>query len=76
MTGKSKLKYAARMNKPPADLITTAEARKILGISPIKMAELIKSGAVTTYPNPLDRRFKLISRADLKPYMPFRRRAA
>lgn len=49
----------------PTDLITAGEARRLLGISPLKLAELLKSGALRHYPNPLDRREKLVSKADV-----------
>ena len=60
----------------PKDLIKTAEARLVLGISTVKMADLIKRGVVKTYPNILDRRIKLVSRKELDKLMPFRREAA
>jgi hypothetical protein len=50
-------------NGQPSDLIKTSEARKLLRISPIKMAALIKGGTITYYTNPLDRRVKLVSKA-------------
>jgi hypothetical protein len=49
----------------PNDLITSTEARKLLGISPYKMSKLIKSGVVHTYPEPLDDRVKLVSRSEI-----------
>jgi excisionase family DNA binding protein len=48
------------------DLISVAEAREILGVSHTLMAELIKSGELTYEKNPLDRRSKLLRRADVE----------
>lgn len=56
----------------PSDLIKTSEARRLLNVSPIKMAALIKAGSIRYYINPLDRRVKLLSKAEvlsLKPRM-------
>jgi DNA-binding MarR family transcriptional regulator len=47
----------------PGDLITTTEARKLLGISSATMTKLIKRAVVVTYSDPLDSRVKLVSRA-------------
>lgn len=49
----------------PNDLISTTIARKLINISPATMARLIKEGVVTTYPNPLDKRQKLVSKAQV-----------
>lgn len=49
------------MDTRPNDLITNTEARKLLGVSPIKMAELIREGVLSHWPNPLDKRVKLVS---------------
>jgi hypothetical protein len=49
----------------PNDLITSTEARKLLGISPYKMSKLIKSAVVHTYPDPLDDRVKLVSKSEI-----------
>ena len=59
-------------NIQPSDLIKTSEARRLLNVSPIKMAALIKAGEIRYYINPLDRRVKLLSKAEvlsLKPRM-------
>lgn len=53
------------MNKTPTDLITVSEARKLIGVSRVKMAELIRDGYVETFPYPLDKRVKLVSRERL-----------
>lgn len=53
------------MNNKPLDLIPTSEARRLLGISTVKMAQLIKNGFVRHFPDPLDKRVKLVSRNEL-----------
>ena len=50
----------------PDDLISTTEARKLHGVSTVKMTQLIKHGVFTVYTDLLDRRVKLISRAEVK----------
>ena len=50
----------------PEDLIRTTEARKLLGVSTVKMTQLIKDGVFTVYEDLLDRRVKLISRTEVK----------
>ena len=50
----------------PDDLISTTEARKLLGVSTVKMTQLIKSGTFIVYSDLLDRRVKLISRAEVE----------
>jgi len=50
----------------PDDLIRTTEARKLLGVSTVKMTQLIKHGTFTVYENLLDRRVKLLSRAEVE----------
>jgi hypothetical protein len=45
----------------PNDLITASEARKLLGVSEKKMAQLMKS--LRHYINPLDKRQRLVSKA-------------
>lgn len=52
--------------KRPADLITNTEARRLLGVSPKKMADLIKAGGLKFYSDTLDQRVKLISRAEVE----------
>ena len=57
-------------NTQPADLITTSEARKLLGVSQAKMAQLLKQGYLRFYNNPLDRRMKLVSEAEVLSLIP------
>jgi hypothetical protein len=52
------------MNKPD-DLIKTAEAQRLLAVGKVKMAQLIKDGIVRYYTSPLDKRVKLVSRAEI-----------
>jgi hypothetical protein len=44
------------------ELITAGEARRLLGISTRKLAELFRDGALTAEPDPLDKRLKLVHR--------------
>ena len=48
-----------------SELITVAEAKRILGISANKMSALIGSGTLPYEQDPLDRRVKLVRRADV-----------
>ena len=49
----------------PADLIRVTEARKMLGVSPAKMSQLLKEGVVRHFPDLLDKRVKLVSEAEV-----------
>ena len=49
----------------PNDLIRAEEARTILGVSSEKMAYLFKQGLLPHWTYPLDRRVKLVSKADV-----------
>ena len=60
----------------PTDLINSTEARKLLKISPFKMAKLMKEGVIAVYPDPLDARVKLVSRAEVLGLIPKRAEAA
>jgi hypothetical protein len=61
----------------PEDLITAEAARlEILRVSPKKMAALLKEGTIRHYPNPLDKRQKLVSRAEVLALLPKRAEAA
>jgi hypothetical protein len=60
----------------PVDLITASEARKLLGVSAVKMAQLIKEGTLRHFPNQLDRREKLVSKAEVLLLKPRRAEAA
>lgn len=60
----------------PNDLIKVTAARKLMGVSPMKMAQLLKDGFLRTFDNPLDRRVKLVSRAEVDSLLDMRERAA
>ena len=47
--------------------LTVKEAIHYLETTKAKMARLIKEGDIAIYENPLDRRVKLVRRADLDP---------
>jgi excisionase family DNA binding protein len=63
-------------HQKPSDLITAAEARVLLGVSRVKIAQLLKRGDLRCYSNPLDGREKLISRAEVEALKPKRAEAA
>ena len=46
----------------PQDLITATEARRLLGVSPLKMAQLLREGVLPHFPDPLNKRRKLVSK--------------
>jgi hypothetical protein len=48
------------------ELMTAGEARALLGISSRKLAELIRDGALATVPDPLDKRLKMVKRAEVE----------
>ena len=60
----------------PADLIPSTEARKLLGISPKKMSDLLKRNVIHHFPNPLDARAKLVSRSEVMRLATYKREAA
>jgi len=60
----------------PTDLISTTEAQHLLGVSRPKMSRLLKDGVIRHFPNPLDKRVKLISRAEVLALIPKRAEAA
>ncbi len=60
----------------PADLILVKDARALIGVSHTKMTQLIREGVVKTYPNVLDRREKLVSKAEVLALKPRRAEAA
>ncbi len=60
----------------PTDLISTSEAQKLLGVSRPKMSRLLKENILRHFPNPIDRRVKLVSRAEVLALIPPRVRAA
>ena len=52
-------------NMAEDDLILAREAQQILGVSKKKMAELLEK-RLTVHEDPLDRRVKLVSRAEVE----------
>ena len=60
----------------PIDLIIVEEARRLLGVSPTKMAQLLREGTLRHYANPLDKRVKLVSKAAVLALLPNRAEAA
>jgi predicted DNA-binding transcriptional regulator AlpA len=60
----------------PNDLITTTEAIKLLGISTTKMRDLLREGSLRHFPNPLDKRQKLVSKSEVLSLVPKRAEAA
>jgi hypothetical protein len=60
----------------PADLILVNEARRMLSVSPAKMSQLLRDGVIRHFPNPLDRREKLVSKAEVAALIPRRAEAA
>ena len=56
----------------PQDLISVAEAQRLLGVSHAKMAQIIREGLVKHFPNPLDKRVKLVSRVEVLALKPKR----
>jgi len=51
-------------------LITVGEARERLGVSNHTVARLVREGKLTTYPNPLDKRQKLVDATEVAALMP------
>ena len=60
----------------PIDLITITEARQLLRVSHTKMSQLVKQKTVPVFPNPLDAREKLVSKAEILALRPERAEAA
>lgn len=60
----------------PSDLITVTEARHLLGVSHTKMSQMVKKGIIRFFPNPLDGREKLVSKAEIIVLIPKRAEAA
>jgi hypothetical protein len=60
----------------PTDLIPVKDARSLIAVSHTKMTQLIRDGVVRTYPNVLDKREKLVSKAEVLALRPYRAEAA
>ena len=63
-------------HEKPADLMPVKDARVLIGVSHTKMTQLIREGVVRTFPNVLDRREKLVSKAEVLALKPYRAEAA
>jgi predicted DNA-binding transcriptional regulator AlpA len=63
------------MDINPTDLITINEAREILGVSRPTMAKIVKK-YLRYFPNPIDGREKLVSKAEVLALLPRRAEAA
>lgn len=50
----------------PADLMTLKESQEYLGVSKAKMWRLAKDGSLTIYSDPLDKRKRLVSKAEVE----------
>lgn len=48
------------------DTMTVAEAQRALGVSKAKMARMIAAGELHAEPDPLDKRYKLVPRAEVE----------
>lgn len=60
----------------PSDMIQVADARKILGVSTVKMAQLLREGVLRAFNDPLDKRVKLVSLAEIETLLNMRGKAA
>lgn len=60
----------------PTDLISTSEAQRLLGVSRPTMSKILKGGMLRHFPNPIDRRVKLVSRSEVLALIPPRVKAA
>jgi hypothetical protein len=49
-----------------SEWVNVAEAREMLGVSAPKIARMIADGVLRTEPNPVDRRGKIIRRAEVE----------
>lgn len=57
------------------DFYTMTEARKLLRIGKNKMWRLVNGGTLEVIPNPLDKRNKLVRRADIDKLLQYRKKA-
>ena len=64
------------LHERPTDLMPVKDARTLIGVSHTKMTQLIRDRVVRTYPNVLDRREKLVSKAEVIAVKPYRAEAA
>lgn len=52
-----------------SEYMTATQAREMLGVGKAKLAELIRNGTLPTTSSPLNKRAKLIRRADVEKLM-------
>lgn len=50
----------------PDDLITATEGRRLLRCGPHKFKALMDEGTLATYEDPIDKRVRLVSRAEVE----------
>lgn len=53
------------MAQRQSEYISIGEAREILGVSKTRIAQMVKHGELTAEQNPVDRRGKLLRRAEV-----------
>jgi len=53
------------MKREKPELISVTEARELLGVSHTKLWQFMKDGTLTVYTSPLDKRKKLVSKAEV-----------
>jgi hypothetical protein len=63
--GEPQSKRSEAPDEPQGEYLTVADARDLLGVSGRKIAQMIADGTLPTEPHPLDKRSKLVRRADV-----------
>jgi excisionase family DNA binding protein len=57
------------MNTPQPEYVTATEATRLLDVSKVKMAKLLRSGEIPYIPDPRNQRAKLIKRCDIDAWL-------
>jgi excisionase family DNA binding protein len=57
------------MKKEPETFLTTTQARERMGVSKGKMTSMIKDKEILTYPDPRNKRVKLIKQSDVDAWL-------
>lgn len=52
-----------------SEYVTATEAKELLGVSEYKMTAMLKSGEMPWYPDPRNKRAKLIKRSDIEEWL-------
>jgi excisionase family DNA binding protein len=52
-----------------SEYVTATEAKELLGVSEYKMTAMLKSGEMSWYPDPRNKRAKLIKRSDIEEWL-------